>query len=78
MSEFDAQQAFETLLEKMDEGFNRISDKIDEHIKDDANQFKDLDRRVTTIETRNRLIGGTVIALGTTTLGAIIKWILGS
>lgn len=75
MVEFDAQEAFLILVGKIDAGFDRLADKLEDHVKDDTSKFDDVNTRLAVLETNNRLIGRILTAVAVPVVGLVVKWV---
>jgi len=77
MTDYDVQTAIEALRlefqkdrwqlhENINSGFDRISDKLDDH-----------NARIADLEAKQRTVIGTLVTVATATVGSIIAWIFG-
>lgn len=75
--EFDAQRAFEALMDKIDDGFARLSQKMDEHAQDDSARFNSLGERISTVETKTNIVSAGLGAVLLSAVGAMFSWMTG-
>jgi hypothetical protein len=64
-------------METIQEGFNRLADKFDEHAQEDEQEFSSLKQRVTDVERTQKILGGGIVTLFTTAVGAFFTWLMG-
>lgn len=88
MAEYDVQDAIERLreeiqtdrlatMDRIQDGFNRMSDKFSEHAREDEEAFSALTQRVTDMERTTKVIGGGLVAVILAAMGTAFNWLVG-
>lgn len=79
-ADLNVQEAIADLRREVQEGFRTLSsnqqmimDKIDGHKDDDAKEFKEIGERVAVVETRQKILFGSIGAILLAALGIVAK-----
>lgn len=63
------------LIDTINSGFDRMVDKFDEHAKEDRESFEEIKERLTAVEGKTRIIGGTLVMAVSAVIGQLVNWL---